>query len=73
MKDDLEVLGFFSFITILGLIISVATILTTIGVQSDRDARRIDRIEQQLNIRGPDEPTPTILEELRALQTAEAK
>ena len=48
-------------------------LLDTVGGQSHRDARRIDRIEQQLNIPGPDVPTPAILDELHALQTEVAK
>ena len=64
---------------VVAVVVAVAAFLmalvgggTTAG-QGDRDARRIDRIERQLNIPGPDVPTPDILIELHALQTEVAK
>ena len=54
-----------------GLLAGVIAIITTVGVQSDRDARRLDVIEQRLNIRGPDAPTLTV-DDLIATAVAEA-
>lgn len=61
------------FVILVSLFLVVTAIVQTIGTQSDRDARRIDHIEQQLNIPGPDVPTPDILGQLHALQTEVAK
>ena len=70
MSDDDA--GFFLILLVVGLMAVSIAIVITIGAQSDRDARRLDVIEQRLNIRGPDEPTPTV-DELIATAVAEAR
>ena len=72
MNDDDVIAGILValLLSMVAVIGGLATVLT-IGVQSDRDARRLDVIEQRLNIRGPDEPALTV-DDLVATAIAEA-
>ena len=71
-EDEANGVAFLLMLIVLSIVASVSVLVTTLGSQGDRDARRLDVIERQLNIRGPDAPTPTV-DELIATAVAGAK